>query len=253
MAAPAPARHAAPVSRPNPLAWFLGILATIVGASVVSVILGCLIEWIGMNAWWANEGPRHAYRCLNEDLAHLADYRRSLLPVDGYEFALGAARWTGEAAAHLGLARLVRASAAARTEPAGETTAPAGPVSPGQIGRDVLQGVGPYAEAAYYVLQDTAVRLSVVLLALPAFALAIGVGLTDGLVRRDLRRWTGARESSAIYHYAKRWLWPASTLGFTLYLSWPTSGFNPAWAVLPGFVAMAALLSLMAASFKKYL
>jgi hypothetical protein len=80
MAAPAPARHGAPLSRPNPLAWFLGILASIVGASVVSVILGCLIEWIGMHSWWADEGPRHAYRCLNADIAYLVPDRKPLNP-----------------------------------------------------------------------------------------------------------------------------------------------------------------------------
>jgi len=239
-------RRPVPNARPSPFAWIVGALATLIGSITVSLILGCLVEWVGMHFWWAGEGAGHAHRCLTEDLAYLADYRRSLIVPDGQALALQSAHWAGQMA--FVLPPLVRRSAAARA-------APASGASPGRFGfgQDLLRAVGPYAESAYYVIQDTAVRLAVVVLALPAFAVAVVVGLTDGLIRRDLRRWSGGRESSAIYHYSKRWLWPASTVGFTLYLAWPTSGLNPASAILPGFLAMAALLSLMAASFKKYL
>ena len=36
------------------------------------------------------------------------------------------------------------------------------------------------------------------------FVLLTWVGLVDGLVQCDLRRWGGGRESSYVYHYAKR-------------------------------------------------
>jgi hypothetical protein len=36
-------------------------------------------------------------------------------------------------------------------------------------------------------------------------------------------------------------------------LTWPTGGFNPAWMVLPFCAAVAWTMSLMAATFKKYL
>ncbi|MCX8516905.1 MAG: DUF4400 domain-containing protein [Rhodoferax sp.] len=47
------------------------------------------------------------------------------------------------------------------------------------------------------------------------------VGVVDGLVRRDLRRWGGGRESSFVYHHAKRYTHWALTGGFGLYLAWP--------------------------------
>lgn len=240
-AQPAP-RRPAPNARPSPFAWIVGAVFTLVGSVLVSLIVGCVTEWVGMHLWWADEGAGHAYRCLNEDIAYLDGYRRSLIVADGQALAVEWAAWAGHSA--IGLPALARRSAQARAQRA---------AGPKRIGQALLADVGPYAESAYYVIQDTAVRLAVVVLALPAFAVAVVVGLTDGLVRRDLRRWSGGRESSAVYHYAKRWLWPASTLGFTLYLAWPTAGFNPAAAILPGFAALAALLSLMAASFKKYL
>ncbi len=105
---------------------------------------------------------------------------------------------------------------------------------------------------ALYTAQDTALRLSIVVFALPAFALACLLGAVDGLVRRDLRRWGGGRESSFLYHHAKAFTYLALGGGFSIYLAWPTSGFNPAYMVLVCTVLVAWSLSVTAASFKKY-
>ena len=105
---------------------------------------------------------------------------------------------------------------------------------------------------AMYVAMDVALRLSVALYALPAFVLACLVGAVDGLVRRDLRRWSGGRESSFVYHHAKRYTAWALTGGFGLYLTWPFGGFNPAYMVLVFTVLVAATLSTTVAAFKKY-
>jgi integrating conjugative element membrane protein (TIGR03747 family) len=74
----------------------------------------------------------------------------------------------------------------------------------------------------------------------------------DGLVRRDIRRWTGGRESSFVYHHAKRYTSWALTGGFGIYLAWPFGGFNPAYMVLIFTVLVAAALSTTVGSFKKY-
>ena len=103
-----------------------------------------------------------------------------------------------------------------------------------------------------YIAQDVVLRLAVAVFALPAFVLACLIGVVDGLVRRDLRRWQGGRESSFVYHHAKRWAGWALTGGFGLYLSWPFGGFNPAYMVLVFTVLVAATLSTTVASFKKY-
>ena len=54
------------------------------------------------------------------------------------------------------------------------------------------------------VTQVFSVRLAILMLATPVFLLFSLVALVDGLVRRDLRRWGGGRESSFVYHYAKK-------------------------------------------------
>jgi integrating conjugative element membrane protein (TIGR03747 family) len=103
-----------------------------------------------------------------------------------------------------------------------------------------------------YVIQDVLLRMSVAMFALPAFALACMVGVIDGMVRRDLRRWGGGRESSFVYHHAKRYTHWAMTGGFSLYLAWPFGGFDPALMVLVFTVLTAITLSTTVATFKKY-
>lgn len=47
-------------------------------------------------------------------------------------------------------------------------------------------------------------RLTILLQAMPLFALIIVVGLLDGLVRSDLRRFDAGHESGFVYHHARR-------------------------------------------------
>ena len=65
----------------------------------------------------------------------------------------------------------------------------------------------PMAEFVIAMMQVTqvfSVRLAILTLAMPIFLLFSLVALVDGLVQRDLRRWGGGRESSFVYHYAKK-------------------------------------------------
>jgi integrating conjugative element membrane protein (TIGR03747 family) len=110
-----------------------------------------------------------------------------------------------------------------------------------------------WVEVFYYVAQDTAIRLSVAVFAVPAFCLAMLVGFVDGLVQRDLRKWCGGRESSFVYHHAKNSTGWFLTGGFALYLAWPFHGFNPMYMVLVFTVLVAISLSVTVAAFKKYL
>ena len=69
------------------------------------------------------------------------------------------------------------------------------------------------------ITQVFAVRLAILTLATPVFGLFALVALVDGLVRRDLRRWGGGRESSFVYHYAKKASIPLIIIAWVLYLS----------------------------------
>lgn len=57
---------------------------------------------------------------------------------------------------------------------------------------------------AAYVTFTFVVRLTILVLATPLFMLAALTGFVDGLIRRDLRKFGAWRESSFVYHRAKR-------------------------------------------------
>jgi integrating conjugative element membrane protein (TIGR03747 family) len=95
------------------------------------------------------------------------------------------------------------------------------------------------------------VKLVIVFLSIPLFLLFGFVGLVDGLVQRDLRKFGGGRESSLMYHSAKRLVFPILILGYVVYLMMPFN-FLPAFI----FLLFAALFGFFVATtiktFKKY-
>jgi integrating conjugative element membrane protein (TIGR03747 family) len=78
------------------------------------------------------------------------------------------------------------------------------------------------------------------------------VALVDDLVQRDLRRWGGGRESSFVYHYAKRAALPLVVITWVVYLSLPFS-LHPTFIVLPFAALFALTVAVTASMFKKYL
>jgi integrating conjugative element membrane protein (TIGR03747 family) len=206
---------------------------------------------IGGGLVWSELGQQHAARLVEQDLAYIAAAPQSLLVGDAVAFSqmlIAAVRWPYQ---KLGvLERYARDQLQSQTPPQ-----PQGDRNRG-IAHAAEQLATMTARAlviTMLVAQDVLLRLAVALFALPAFALACLLGTLDGMVRRDLRRWSGGRESSFIYHHAKHYTLWALTGGFGLYLSWPLGGFNPAYMVLIFTVLVAATLSTTVGAFKKYL
>ena len=102
------------------------------------------------------------------------------------------------------------------------------------------------------VTQVFSVRLAILTLATPVFMLFSLVALVDGFVKRDLRRWGGGRESSFVYHWAKRSALPLLVLSWVIYLALPFS-LHPTFIVLPFAVLFALSVAVTASTFKKYL
>ena len=102
------------------------------------------------------------------------------------------------------------------------------------------------------VAQTFAVRIAVLALAIPLFSVFGVLGMAEGLMRRDLRRWGGGRESSFLYHHSKRLLGPSMCAASGLYLASPFS-IHPSRAVLPLAMLLAIGVAVTIATFKKYL
>ena len=241
----------------GPVELILEVTLGLFFVALFSWFVGLLIEIAGTYTLWKDEGVNHARRMVAQDLVYISDSPRSLLIDDTRALAdrivgfvrvpyerLGVLRWyekyNGPDAASV-------QAAAATDQGRGLTRGLR------QASASLFKTGSQWALISMYVAQDVLLRMSVALFALPAFALALLLGTVDGLVRRDLRRWQGGRESSFIYHHAKRYTAWALTGGFGLYLTWPFGGFNPAYMVLVFTILVAAALSTTVASFKKYL
>jgi integrating conjugative element membrane protein (TIGR03747 family) len=74
----------------------------------------------------------------------------------------------------------------------------------------------------------------------------------DGLMRRDLRKFGAGRESSFVYHRAKRAVIPLLIVPWIIYLSLPFS-ISPMAVFLPCSVMLGVTMAITAATFKKYI
>ena len=222
---------------------------TLIFMTLFAWFIGLTIEVTGNYTFWKGKGVEHARHLVEQDIGYIAAAPRSLIIDDTRGFATRLAKvvalpferfrvqeW------HDRLQAMDKAPKAKGKQ--GQNIRNASVTLGTHLSQWVLMGM--------YVAQDVVLRLSVAIFALPAFVLACLVGVVDGLVRRDLRRWQGGRESSFVYHHAKRWAVWSLTGGFGLYLSWPFGGFNPAYMILVFTVLVAATLSTTVASFKKY-
>lgn len=233
------------MARPGTFARILTASAQCLKWLFLSLIFSIVIEWIGMLLWWEEQGVGHSRQMLVAELSYLdVDFRRSVLTPDPLQFAHDLA---GRAYHVLfELTRWVDLIEWVTPKPAAGETG---------IRLSLHRAYRPIADfvlAAMQMTQVFAVRLAILTLATPVFGLFALVALVDGLVRRDLRRWGGGRESSFVYHYAKKAVLPLMIIAWVLYLALPFS-LHPSWVILPFAVGLGLAVTVTASTFKKYL
>lgn len=242
----------------GPVELAVAVAFGLISVSLGSWMVGLLIEIGGSFYFWKGEGIRHAQSIVHQDLQYISAAPRSLLVPDTVGFSMQVAQYVRWPYEKLGVLRWYQATrtgaaAVAPSQSTGQVAASNRALAnvrqfSGVLGRQLSE----WLVVSMFVAQDVVLRLCVAAFAMPAFALACLMGLIDGLMRRDRRRWTGGRESSFLYHHAKRYTHWTLTGGFGLYLSWPFGGFNPAFMVLVFTFLVAITLSTTVAAFKKY-
>lgn len=212
---------------------------------LLSLLFSIVIEWVGMTLWWPAEGLAHSRAMLVTEIGYLqADFGRSLVSSDPARFTRNVADRT-----YYLLFEFTHLSDFIAW--VGRTPEPADPRLRRWL-HSVFRPIADYVLAAMQVTQIFSVRLAVLALAMPVFLMFTLVAIVDGLVRRDLRRWGGGRESSFIYHWAKRSALPLLVLTWVIYLSLPFS-LHPSFVVLPFATLFALSVAVTASTFKKYL
>lgn len=219
------------------------------GVLICSLLLSILIECVGMHLLWPEQGWRHAQSMLDYELSHLSTHfsRSAVVQEPGrtaHQLVEGAYQWLFVKTGLLDW--MSQASARSRAPSHADA----------RDARYYLSLVYVWSEryliAAAFTTLTFMVRLLVLVLTLPLFLLAAFVGLVDGLVRRDIRKFGAGRESGFIYHRAKASLMPLAVLPWILYLTLPVS-VHPLLVLLPSAALLGLAVNITAASFKKYL
>lgn len=208
-----------------------------------------MLECIGMHFFWPEQGWRHARGMLSFELEQVSThFSRSLV----FQEPGRSAHWLLKRACDWGLVQSglldsVR-DAASQSRSGAQAQA-----------RNLRYYLGlvyvhleGYLMAAAFMVLVFLLRLLVLCLTLPLLAMVAFVGLVDGLVRRDIRRFGAGHESGFVYHRAKASLMPLAVLPWLLYLAPPVS-LHPLLILLPGSALLGLATDIAAGSFKKYL
>lgn len=222
---------------------------TLVGMFFASLFVSLVIEYVGMAFFWPELGASHSEAVMNTELGYLSsEFTRSLLltepSVTVTHWIMVAYQWV-----------FVDSGFLSWIQQAYETQTH----SQNAIARELNSWSGwlasmlkEYLMATVYVTVITLVRVTILVLSIPLFILVVLVALTEGLGRRDVRRYGAGYESSFVYHHAKRMVKPAVYIPCMLYLSWPTAVY-PNLLLLPAAILLGIAVTVTTASFKKYL
>jgi len=223
----------------------LTAIAKIIQWLLLSLLFSIIIEWAGMVLWWPDEGLDHSRTMLATEISYLDnDFRRSVVTSDPAQFAKRFAdntyHYLFEVTRFVDFIHWVSPSPTMNEKGLRPKL------------HKIFHPIAEFVIAMMQVTQVFSVRLAILTLAMPIFLLFSLVALVDGLVQRDLRRWGGGRESSFVYHYAKKAAFPIVVLSWVIYLALPFS-LHPTFVVVPFATLFALTVVVTASTFKKYL
>ncbi|MBZ1846985.1 TIGR03747 family integrating conjugative element membrane protein [Klebsiella pneumoniae] len=219
-----------PVRRPGRLGWIALLPGVLIGFCLGAWMLAITLEWLGEAFFWRNTCASHSEQVL------LATWQ-------WWKSSAGAPMWLVEDLAVVS-DTLQKGSAALIASLSGQS---------GLFWTEAVTTVIRCAlQSAGNVTLTFLLRLAILLQALPLFALAIIIGLIDGLVRRDLRRFGAGHESGFVYHHARRMI--ESSLAATG-LVWLVLPFVlvPEYILVPGVIIIGLVISTTIGTFKKHL
>lgn len=229
---------------------FFGVILRIIGVLMFSALISILIEWIGMSGFYKEEGFGHAQKMLHQEMEYFIgkEIPENTINVgnlnsDSKTYAEKYIYWLHQSLlGQDGFAYSIKKFTMIQQND--------GSIIKGF--KRFVSDIYDYLIAAIFIFVVFWVRLSILFLSIPAFILFGLVGMVDGLMQRDIRRWTGGNESAFIYHWAKRFALPVLIVGWILYLAIPTS-IHPNYIITPCALTFGLVIMVMSSKFKKYL
>ena len=212
-------------------------ISKVIATLLVSLLLSILLEWICIAFVWPEEGHLHSQRMMLKELGWLSeDFTRGFFHLSPKELAESLITTMHEwLFVKSGLAQWLN-----------------NPNAYGSTGAWVYHYGRAYIESTVYVSITFVIRLIVIICTAMLFVLAAFAGITEGLMMRDLRKFGAGRESSFVYHHARRLVGPVMFSAWIIYLSLPIS-IHPNLILLPAAFLFGLSICVAAASFKKYL
>ncbi|HCI6425178.1 TPA: DUF4400 domain-containing protein [Klebsiella quasipneumoniae subsp. similipneumoniae] len=219
-----------PMRRPGLLSWLALLPGVLAGFCLGTWILAIALEWLGEAFFWRNTCASHSEQVLQatwqwwrgsagalvwlvEDLAIVSDtLQQGIAALIASLNGLSGLFWTETVTTVIRCALL----------------------SAGNVTLTFL------------------LRLAILLQALPLFVLIIVVGLIDGLVRRDLRKFGAGHESGFVYHHARRMIGSSLAATVLVWLALPVF-LEPRVVLLLGALLIGLTESIMIGAFKKHL
>lgn len=215
--------------------WISRIM-TILTWLFFALVMSIISEWIGMNTSWEEEGVQHSREMVNTELQYLnEDFRRSLIVEKPVEYATLFATTTYDYLfVRTGISGFI-----------GSTFKDTGASA-------LSKTIAEHIMAAVYITQVFAIRLAILTLALPAFFIFATVASVEGLVQRDIRKWSVGREHAGLYHHSKRWVPICLIAPWVIYLAIPFS-VHPNLIILPFAIMFGFGVFMVTYLFKKHL
>lgn len=217
----------------------------LVALFLFSIFISIVLEFAGMTLFWPDEGVRHSQQVLLTELGWFsADFRQEVSVITGT--SPGSVVSGTLSTVHEWL--VVKSGFQAWVDSG--TTPEAGVLN--RAGSSLWHGIQDYLMAAVNVTIVCVLRVLILFFTLPFFILVIIAGVTEGWMRRELRRFGAAYESSFIYHNARRLIKPLFTLPWLVYLNIPSAVWPPV-VLIPSGLMLGCAVMVTVATFKKYL
>jgi integrating conjugative element membrane protein (TIGR03747 family) len=228
---------------PGLMGKLLSLLSHLFAILVTSLALSVVIEWIGIACFWPDMGWHHSQTMFSTEFGYISEtFKQSLVFREPGKTVSEFLTWAYQTlfvdSGFIGFTQSANVGA-------GDGTA---------IGtiKELYLYFQNYALSMVYITLTFLTRLMILTLSIPLFLMTMLVGGTDGLMRRDLRRFGAGRESSFVYHRARRLIVPLLLAPWFIYLTLPFS-VQPLIVLIPCAIALGIAVEVTAATFKKYL